>query len=390
MAGGMVSGGSVRDRPRSARILAMVVAAAVLSLAVADSAAGRSFLPRHHRIFHGVSDTTNNQDFHRFKKRVGAHPAVLQNFYHWDTPLTSGALQRWRQTRTRGVLSLSTAPGGQPEIISTRQIARGRGDHYIVRLNKTIAESRQVVYIRLFPEMNGYWNPYCAFNANGTKKDRSHSRSSFRRAWQRIALIVRGGKRTRINRKLRRRNMPRILRAGSNHGPVYEREHVDWRLPRPKVAFMWSPQTIGSPYVRGNQPGHYWPGRRFVDWVGADIYSAYATPGVWAAFKRFYRKWRRKPFVVGEYSPWDNDYRGRFTRKLFKFALRHRRTRMLIYYRSVSPDTPFDIHNFPRAKRVLRRMLNRRRFAPYARELRPRAHQRRHPNRRHGHRPRQR
>ena len=113
---------------------------------------------------------------------------------------------------------------------------------------------------------------------------------------------------------------------------------------------MWSPQTIGSPYVAGNQPGHYWPGKRFVDWVGADIYSAYATPGVWSAFKRFYRKWRHKPFVVGEYSPWDNDYRGRFTRKLFKFALRHRRTRMLIYYRSVNPDTPFDIDNLPAGK----------------------------------------
>jgi hypothetical protein len=92
---------------------------------------------------------------------------------------------------------------------------------------------------------------------------------------------------------------------------------------------------------------------------------------VWSAFRRFYRKWRHKPFVVGEYSPWDNDYRGRFTRKLFKFALRHRRTRMLVYYRSVNPDTPFDIDNFPGARRVLRRMLNRHRFAPYAPGLRP-------------------
>ena len=374
MASGMVGRGSARNRLRCAR--ALVVAAAVLSLVVADSAAGRSFLPRHHRIFHGVSDTTNNEDFYRFKERVGAHPAVLQDFYHWDTPLTSGALQRWSQTRTRGLLSLSTAPGGQPEMISTRQIARGRGDHYILRLKQTIAESRQVVYIRLFPEMNGYWNPYCAFNANGTKKDSSHSLTSFRRAWQRIVLIMRGRHRGRINRKLRRRHMPRILRAASNHAPVYRSEHVGWRLPRPKVAFMWTPQTIGSPYVPGNEAGRYWPGKRFVDWVGADIYSAYATPGVWAAFKRFYRKWRGWPFVVGEYAPWDNDYRGRFTRRLFKFALRHRRTRMLVYYRSVNPGTPFEIDNFPRARRVLRRMLNRRRFAPYAHELRPPKHHR--------------
>jgi hypothetical protein len=377
MATQMMCRGSVRDRLRASRIpAAAVVAAAMLSLAVADSAAARSFTPRHHRIFHGVSDTTNNKDFHRFRKRVRAHPAVLEDFYHWDTPLTSGAFQRWRQTGTRGVLSLSTAPGGQSEMISSRQIARGRGDDYIVRLNQTIAESKQVVYIRLFPEMNGYWNPYCAFNADGTKKDRSHSLNSFRRAWQRIVLIIRGGKRRAINRELRQRHMPRILRASSNHDPIYQPAGVYRHLERPKVAFMWSPQTIGSPNVAGNQPGYYWPGKRFVDWVGADIYSAYASPGVWSAFKRFYRKWRHKPFVVGEYSPWDNDYRGRFTRKLFKFALRHRRTRMLIYYRSVNPGTPFDIDNFPGAKRVLRHMLNKHRFAPYAPELRLRGHHR--------------
>jgi hypothetical protein len=377
MATQMTGRGSVRDRLPSTWIPgAAVVAAAVLSLAVAGSAPARSFTPRHHRIFHGVSDTTNNKDFHRFRKRVEAHPAVLEDFYHWDTPLTSGAFQRWRQTRTRGVLSLSTAPGGQPEMISTRQIARGRGDDYIVQLSQTIAESKQVVYIRLFPEMNGYWNPYCAFNADGTRKDPSHSLRSFRRAWQRIVLIIRGGKRTVINRELRERHMPRILRASSNHDPIYQPAGVYRRLKRPKVAFMWSPQTIGSPYVAGNQPGYYWPGKRFVDWVGADIYSAYASPGVWSAFKRFYRKWRHKPFVVGEYSPWDNDYRGRFTRKLFKFALRHRRTRMLIYYRSVNPDTPFDVDNFPRARRVLRHMLNKHRFAPYAPDLRLRGHHR--------------
>ena len=36
-------------------------------------------------------------------------------------------------------------------------------------------------------------------------------------------------------------------------------------------------------------------GRRYVDWVGADIYSEYATPGIWAAFKRFYRRWDHWP-----------------------------------------------------------------------------------------------
>jgi hypothetical protein len=381
MAGPMGRTTPAADLARAARAALASVATGVLLLGAAGStAAADSYAPPHHKIFHGVSDTSNNHDFHRFAKRVGAHPAVLEDFYHWDTPLTTGALKRWHQTRTRGVLSLSTAPGGGSELISPRQIVQGRGDHYIVRLNHSIAASKQVVYIRLFPEMNGYWNAYSAYNANGTKRGKSHSTNNLRRAWQRIVLIVRGGKRSRINRNLRHRHMPRILRASSNHAPIYRREDVHGRLPHPKVAFMWSPQTIGSPSVPGNQPGAYWPDKRFVDWVGADIYSKFATPGIWSAFKHFYHHWGHRPFVVGEYSPWDNDYSGRFTRRLFHWAERHGRTRMLIYYRSVAADTPYDINYWHKARRVLRHELNKRRFAPYAPHV---GHHRHHHHRHH-------
>jgi hypothetical protein len=347
--------------------LAVGAAVAAIALGAAGLASGKSYVPHHHKIFHGVSDTSNDHDFKHFAKEVGAHPAVLEDFYHWDTPLTSGALQRWHQTRTRGVLSLSTAPGGARELISPRQIAQGKDDHYLVRLNHSIAQSKQVVYIRLFPEMNGYWNPYSAYNANGTKKDRSHSLNNFRRAWQRTVLIIRGGQKTAvINRELRDRHMPRILRASSNHDPIYKPEDVHHRMPHARVAFMWTPQTISSPNVAGNQPSAYWPGKQFVDWVGADIYSKYASAGVWSALKRFYAKWRHWPFVIGEYSPWDNDTHGNFTHKLFKWALGHGRARMLVYYRSVHAGTPYDINHWPRARRVLHHELNKKRFAPYA------------------------
>jgi hypothetical protein len=170
--------------------------------------------------------------------------------------------------------------------------------------------------------------------------------------------------------------MPRMLRASSNHDPVYRRENIHHELAHPKVAFMWTPQTFGSPNVAGNQPRDYWPGGKFVDWVGADIYSKYASSGVWSAFKRFYRHYGGRPFVVGEYSPWDNDTHGRFTRRLFHWAERHHRTRMLIYYRSVFAGSPFDIGHFPRARRVIRHELNKRRFDPFA-DGRHRRHHRR-------------
>jgi hypothetical protein len=320
------------------------------------------FAPRPGRILHGVSDTTLLSDFTDFAKQVGARPALLEDFYHWDTPLTTGALQRWHSTDTRGVLSLSTAPGGGQELITPRAIAMGHGDHYLLRLNQSIASSSQVVYLRLFPEMNGYWNPYSAFDKHGSSRDAAHSQASFRRAWQRVALIVRGGKLRDINRELQQRGMPRILRARSNRDPAYPAAGVNSRLGRPKVALEWTPLVTGSPAVSGNRPGAYWPGKAFVDWVGTDLYSKYASARSWAALDRFYRKYDRQPFAIGEYSPYDNDRTGSFTRRLFRWAEGHRRVGMMIYYRSVAAQTAYSLDHFPKARHVIRHELNKHRF----------------------------
>lgn len=344
---------------------------AVPAAAQAHGKRHEAFVPPHHKIFHGVTDTGSVKDFHVFNKRVGAHAALMMSFGRWNGQHIGQGLHRWRVTHTRGVLSLSTAPGGQPEEISPRGIARGFGDRYILGVGRAIARSGQVVYIRLFPEMNGYWNPYSAFNSDGSSRGPSHSTHAFRNAWKRIVTIVRGGKRGKINRRLRKLGMPRIYRAHSNGDRVYSRRNVSRMLPRPRVAFMWVPQTIGSPALAANTPGRYWPGGQYVDWIGADIYSKFATPGIWSAFRRFYSRWGNPhrhhwPFIVGEYSPWDNDYRGAFTRRLFNWALHHRRVRALVYYRSVTANNPFDINHWPRARTVLRGKLNNRRFDPYA------------------------
>jgi len=361
----------VSERRTYRHLLLLATICVGLSASAATQAAGSRFIPPHHRIFHGVTDTGMRKDFRVFNRRVGAHSALLQSFGRWGGKHLVAGLHHWRKTQTRGVLSLSTAPGGKPERIAPRQIARGRGDRYILRLGRTIAKSGQVVYVRLFPEMNGSWNPYSAFNADGSSRGGSHSTHAFRNAWRRIVTIARGGKRRAINHRLVELGMPRIYRADSNDDPIYAQRRVPRVVPRPRIAFMWVPQTIGSPQVAGNAPGDYWPGGRYVDWIGADIYSKFATPSVWSAFKSFYSHWGNPkrhhwPFVVGEYSPWDNDYRGTFTRRLLDWALEHRRVRALLYYRSVTANNPFDINHWPQARMVLRHKLNHRRFAEFA------------------------
>src|SRR5215207_6023906 len=96
------------------------------------SASARSFVPPDGKSFHGVSETGDPTEFRSFTDQVNAHSAVSQSFFHWGVPLGTGAIQRWRKTRSRGVVSLSTAPGGQPEVIDPKQIAEGRGDDYML------------------------------------------------------------------------------------------------------------------------------------------------------------------------------------------------------------------------------------------------------------------
>ncbi len=351
------------------RISIAVAAACVLPGVSVGAAEARwhpqSYQPPHGRAFHGVSGTVGKErDFQRFRHWIGAHPAVLQAFFPWGTSLKHGALPLWHRTSTRGMLSLGTRIG-EREIIRPGQIARGHGDGYIVRLNRSIAaHRRQVVYIRLMAEMNGSWNAYCAYNADGSARGHGHSTKSFRRAWRRFTLIVRGGNVARINASLGAMDMPAVRAKG-----------VGRRLPHPKVAMVWNPQTIGSPAVSGNAPGRYWPGRRYVDWVGADIYSKFASPGIRAALSRFYADYRGLPFEIGEYSPWDADPGARFTKWLFRWSAQRGRARMLVYYRSVYGGGPYDINHYGDARRALRRILNQNRWISYAPETRHRRHQ---------------
>ena len=46
-------------------------------------------------------------------------------------------------------------------------------------------------------------------------------------------------------------------------------------MPTPAVSFVWTPQVAGSPDIPANSPAAYYPGDRYVDWVGTDFYSRF-------------------------------------------------------------------------------------------------------------------
>ena len=54
--------------------------------------------------------------------------------------------------------------------MTPRAISRGKSDDYPLRLRQSINVSGEVVYLRPFGEMNLHFNPYSAFNADGSPR----------------------------------------------------------------------------------------------------------------------------------------------------------------------------------------------------------------------------
>ncbi len=330
-------------------------------LAPASYGAG-AFPPPGGQAFHGVSDTGELNRLYSFQRMLHVHTPVVQNFVTWGLgkPLHE-AYRHWRKVHSRGMLSISTAPGyAEPGVISPRAIARGQGDGYILQLNREFKQLGDPVYIRLMPEMNGSWNAYSAFNSDGSSRGADNAANWYRQAWRRFDVVVHGGPLHKVNRRLRRLNLPKV-KARWN----YSKRGLPRKLPQPKVAMIWVPQTSGSPKLRSNRPRSYWPGGRYVDWVGLDTYSKYPN---FDALSKFYKRkqWDNKPFMIGEYAPWESDAAA-WVRQLFRWQHAHQRAKMLVYYQGFgATGNPFLLKQYPHAKRTLRRILSAREYKPYA------------------------
>jgi hypothetical protein len=277
-----------------------------------------------------------------FGRQVGKHVAVFGFFGHWGAEVAS-LLSYVRTFRARLLLHLSTDIGygaGAGEIISPGAIAAGRSDHYLVRLCEELSTSTAPVYIALLPEMNQDNNAYSAFNVDGSPRGSAHSTNMFRQAWRRTVLIVRGGSVATINHRLRGFRLPplRISRSA---------------LPRPKVSFMWAPQTAGTPEIPANSPAAYFPGSAYVDIVGTDFYSLYPN---FTGLERLYAAYSSKPFGFNEWAMWQNGDPG-FVRQLFGFVRSHRRVALMVYNEGLSPSGPFRLTKFPSATNALRSEL---------------------------------
>lgn len=342
---------------RAASVLLAAAVAAAALLATAPAAPAATLVPPKPRVFLGVTDRGTTDEFYEFADLIGKHPPLLETFHPWGNSL-NGAFERWRETAVRPVLHISTVDDQTlAELITPQQIARGAGDDYLLQLNAFIAKRDLRAYVRPLGEPNRCLNAYSAVNCDGTQKGGEYATVWYKQAFRRIVTIVRGGATVeQINATLLEIGLPPLNRT---KGPNPK------SLPLAPVAFIWSPLPTGSPRVPGNFPGNYWPGTRWVDWVGTDFYSQYP---VWKDLNRFFSRplWRRKPFALTEWAVSGEDD-PRFVKQLVFWLVKRPRVRMFIYYRGFGEDgNPYRLGLYPRTANLLRRKVRRRSFPPYA------------------------
>ncbi len=325
----------------------------LLVLAAPAAASADALLPPAGKVFHGVASGDSIGDF---QGRTGRHPAVWQHWIRWGSSFRY-AMDRARGTRTRLMLHLGTSSGQNlPGVISPGAIARGAGDRYLLGLNRTLAGYGGPVYLRPFGEMNNCDLPYSSHDCNGRRRDGDHTAGQFKRAWKRLAIVVRGGAVADMNARLRAAGMPGLeVRAAE--------------LPRPQVALIWSPMTGGSPMIGALRPGAFWPGGAYVDWVGTSFYSKFPNFRWLTPFYERFAARHRKPFALAEWAMWGADDAS-FARRVFAWMRSHPRTRMAIYNQGALTDGPFRLRRHPAAAAVIRRALRAPRFAELAPEYR--------------------
>lgn len=347
-----------RQAPRLLLVVTCLIGLVGAGMAREADGAVRTLPHPKGKVLFGVTDTGETEDFKDFGRAVGKRPAVIQTFHPWGNTLTK-AMPRWRALKARPMLHITTKADDGTELITPLQIANGRGDDYLLRLNRVLARNTLLTYIRPMGEPNRCLNYYAGVDCGGNVRGGHYSFDYYRSAFRRIAIITRGGARRKaINRRLRAVGLPKIQKVGKT-------KRVPKILPAAPVSIVWSPLPAGSPITRSNWPSSYWPGGRWVDWVGTDFYSRYTN---WKHLEDFHRKWavgKKRPMALTEWGVWGADA-PTFVRRLFGFVTKRNRVKMMVYYQDFGSSNEFRIQNFPLSRRILKNWLSTGDFPRYA------------------------
>jgi hypothetical protein len=276
----------------------------------------------------------------RFESQTGQQTQIRHTFVSFSQ--TGSLAQVVANMGPVPLLALNSGSYGSAESATPRGIALGQVDAFLVRLNGVISTfPGDRFYVRPFPEMNAYWEANAAYNANGTRRDAAHSTAWNKKAFARIAIILRGGAEADVNAQLAKLGLPGV--------------HGDLPVTTPKLRIVWNPQGFGAPDVPGNSAQAYYPGDAYVDVVGDDLYDIRGHGATWAAAQAMYNAHPSKPFAFPEWGLWGFDD-PQFVRDMARWVRTHKRMEFIAYF-SGRPGSVWDLATKPASRAAYRALI---------------------------------
>lgn len=276
----------------------------------------------------------------RFQSQTGQDSQVRQIFIGWGQGSTWGSpfAQLFAGLKPIPMIHLGTDRGrARTEAITPAQIASGRGDAYLVALNRAIATYGGQIYVRVLAEMNNPKNVYSPTRPNGSSRGPSHSAAAYKQAFRRAFLILHGGD---VDPKLRELGQQPVGRdLAVNASPV--------------LTVIWNP--IAGLDARSARPAQaFYPGDAYVDMVGNDMFANRAGVASHAANEALYRAHPRKPYALPEWGLAIDD--PSFVRRICQFLKSRPRTTLAAYY-DARPSSPYDLGSKAAARAEYRRCI---------------------------------
>jgi hypothetical protein len=190
----------------------------------------------------------------RFQAQTGQKSAIKHIFLGWQQGMTWGRRIDVYLPQLTPIPMIHLGIGGPGAVrvarITMQQIATGQGDAYLVHLNKAINGFGGLVYVRAMAEMNADKALYNSANGPG------FSPQWYRLAFARIYLILHGGPRVKIDVALKRLGLP-YLTVQEDLPPN----------PKGKLRVIWNPVAGHGGWLP------FYPGNKWVDVIGNDMYS---------------------------------------------------------------------------------------------------------------------
>jgi hypothetical protein len=166
-----------------------------------------------------------------------------------------------------------------PKHVSLRRIAHGKRDRYITKFAREVCAARVPIVLSFGHEMNGNWYTW------GYTKT---SPKEFIAAWRRLHNL--------------------FVKAGATN--------VTWCW----NVNTWQPALTGKAHYGITPARRWWPGTRYVDWIGLDAYFETPYDTFHSIFKYPLRALRRiadKPVLIAETAAAQGPRQARQIRSLF-------------------------------------------------------------------------